>query len=151
MDEGQAKVAQALANRRLSTRDKRLRDRLMEIPPSLGDPGELTPANIAELGREIDRYRPGDPRRLVLEQELARLRDMAGNLMPMSARPPEVVPGFQHPVMRDIPMLPADPVSDTPGGLRPWDTINAQRPGVFNLRRGNPQGPATIMLGGQRG
>lgn len=60
---------------------------LMDAPEDTPDL-ELAPGNIAELGRAIDNMK--DPkRRAVLEAEMQRLREMAGNLWPIAPKEPE--------------------------------------------------------------
>lgn len=95
MPDGGNQVANALTERRLSTRDKRLQQQFgrMDDPHFAQEAmaQDLTPANLQELGRAIDQAT--DPRqKAVLMEELARLKELAGNLMGPVNKPP-MLPG----------------------------------------------------------
>lgn len=86
----------------LSTRDKKLREALRYEPQGRATADmatDLTPSNIGELMDEIRRTR--DPQKLaILQQELQRLRDAAGNLLgPVQ---PPVMPGSQDQIQRPV-------------------------------------------------
>lgn len=103
---------QAIADQ-LSSRDRRLQGQLQEggdrnIQADMAQ--DLTPQNIAELGRALDRAT--DPRqKQILMEELERLKDMASNLLgPVDQ--PEPPPGMipQSSMRR----LPYDPRTQQP-------------------------------------
>lgn len=87
-------VVQQLAERRLSSRDKRLRDTLADAPAdSIQD--EMSPGNVQELARAVDSAR--DPKvKAMLQKELDRIKDLARNLMPMKPQQPEFLPGYNR-------------------------------------------------------
>lgn len=86
-------VAEMLLARepRLNRRDQGLKDYMgaeVRGDESRNMAQDLNPGNINELLREIDRHRPGSAQRQILEQELARIKDQASNLLgPVQAEP----------------------------------------------------------------
>jgi hypothetical protein len=108
-------VSNALTERRLSTRDQQLKNRLGEIDSGHFDQEamaqDLTPANIQQLGRAIDAAK--DPRqKAYLMEELARLKDLAQNLMG-PVNPPPMLPGS---IPQGGPQrMPYNPAADQPG------------------------------------
>lgn len=102
-------VVQQLADRRLSSRDKRLRDQLSDAP---ADPiqDEMSPGNVQELARALDRAK--DPHtRAILQRELDRIKDLARNLMPMKPQASEFLPGYNR--------MPYTPQANERPGLLP--------------------------------
>lgn len=95
-------VAGALAERRLSTRDKRLRDGLkLPLSSEYADlQADLRPSNLDELYNEIARQR--DPaRRAILEAEARRLMEAQKMLRANKYMP--LLPGAQPtPQMQDL-------------------------------------------------
>lgn len=123
-------ISAQLAQRRLSTRDKALQEKLRQAP---SDPWqlELSPGNIAELMSEIQRT--ADPKsKAVLQAELDRLRSLADNMQPLpkQASPMQLLPynpATQAPEVIGG-MGAGKQTSDTPPGAEPWwSRINPQR------------------------
>lgn len=107
-------VSNALAQRQLSTRDRRLHGQLDSIGGATGEQEalaqDLTPANIQALGQAIDAAK--DPRqKMMLMEELARLKDLAQNLMG-PVNPPPMLPGS---IPQGVQRAPYDPAEQAPG------------------------------------
>lgn len=124
MDEGVQLVADKLANRQLSTRDKRLKyglqDNLRGVErEELHD--ELTPQNLNLLAWEITRAK--DPQtKAILMQEFERLKSLAGNLMFPVQRPPQPAGMIDDSLQKlpfEVPSRPMPRFSDIPAGVDP--------------------------------
>lgn len=115
-------IAAQLAQRRLSTRDKALQEKLAGAPSDSWQM-ELSPGNVAELMSEIQRQK--DPKlRAVLQAELDRLRSLAESLG--SYQPPPSTGGMQN-----LPYNPNDPMQRPQFQQRPYQGPPLQ-PGVPN-------------------
>lgn len=126
-------VSAILAERQLSTRDKRLRDTLRDA----GDRNEradmatdLTPQNLQELARAIDSAK-SPQQKAILMAEMDRLRDQMSNLagpLPQTDQPETMTQrmpynpaeGVGRPAMT-VPLEASQPpvYSDTPRGFEP--------------------------------
>lgn len=140
-------IAQQLAGRRIPQRAVRMSREMMQqrMQGARSDPieHELSLPNIMELSQELARTR--DPRaRAILQAEYERLRDAAANLQPLGQGPLPPVHAA-NPVINFLGGRPERVLTDTPGGMPPWQRINVDP--VPNARPAMPFPPA----GGVRG
>lgn len=146
-------IERALTERRLSTRDKRLRQNLHQDPwvEQEAMAQDLTPENIQALARAIDRA-PTPQQRAILQAEMDRLRDLANNLkgpVEKPAPPAGTIPesgvmrlpynpreGVGRPDMRTSPPEPQT-YTDIPAGITEMmPAAQAEPPTAMNRLRG---------------
>lgn len=147
-------VTQVLTERKLSTRDKRVKNHVLESTENLQRKQadyatELSAANIAELGHAIDRQK--DPKlKAILLQELEGIRGLANALGPNFRGP--------GPLAGEIPPTPYenaiyDPATQNPGWSRqpppPVEQFIGSRMTPSAMQEMMPPQPAPIPVEGR--
>lgn len=141
-------VMRQLVERRLSTRDKRLRQNLQQEPwveqEALAQ--DLTPENIQALARAIDRA-PTPQQRAILQGEMDRLRDLASNLHGPVEQPAPPAGTIPEPDVMRLPYNPREGVG-RPNMLteQPVPTTYSDIPrGHNDINRSPPPMPAAEL------